>query len=142
MSETPVKKDELTHHVDDKPLPLTVALTCAANGVKYAFTTQRNFKIHVCFAIAAIVLNVVLQVSMTGWLAVIVCIAAVFSLELVNTSIEAVVDMVSPGWHELAMRAKDCAAGAVYIFAIASLVIAAIIYIPAFFEILNINGWL
>lgn len=134
------EKKGLIHHVQDKPLPLSVAFNCAAKGILYAISTQRNFKIHICFAIAACVLNIVLNVSQTAWICVILCIASVFSLEMINTAVEAIVDMVSPEWHELAMRAKDCAAGAVYIFAIASLIIAAIIYIPAIIDIVNAFG--
>ena len=53
-----------------------------------------------------------------------------FALETVNTAIEAVVDLASPGYHELARRAKDCAAGAALAGAFASLVVGCIIFIP------------
>lgn len=60
----------------------------------------------------------------------VLCIALVMALELVNTAIESVVDLVSPEWNLLAKRAKDCAAGAVYLAAFASIVVAAIVYLP------------
>lgn len=110
--------------------PLTDAFACAAIGVGRAFVTQRNFKIHAVFAVLAVVLGFVLGISQAGWLAIVLCITAVFSLETVNTAIEAIVDMTSPEWNELAKAAKDCAAGAVLVSAIGSLVVAAVVYIP------------
>lgn len=118
------------HAGDTRPFPLLCAFRCASEGIRYAFTTQRNLKIHLVFAIAAVALGFALQVSEAAWLAIVLCIVSVTSLEVVNTAIESVVDMVSPEWHELARRAKDCAAGAVYIAAIGSLVVAAIVYLP------------
>lgn len=121
----------LVRHAGDRaPFPFTCALRCARAGIAYAFTTQKNLKIHLCFAIAAIVLGFALGVSEAAWLAIVLCIMMVMALEVVNTAIESVVDMASPEWHELAMRAKDCAAGAVYLAAIGSLVVAAIVYLP------------
>lgn len=118
------------HAGDSTPFPLARAFRCAGAGIRYAFTTQRNLKIHLGFAIAAIVLAFLLGVSEAGWLAIVLCITIVMALEVVNTAIESVVDMTSPEWHDLAMRAKDCAAGAVYLAAIGSLVVAAIVYLP------------
>ena len=53
-----------------------------------------------------------------------------FALETLNTAIEAVVDLASPGYHELARKAKDCAAGAALAGAIASLVVGIIVFAP------------
>lgn len=110
--------------------PIGRAFSCAWAGIRYAFSTQRNLKIHLCFAVAACVLGFALRISEAGWLAVVVCIALVMALELVNTAVESVVDLVSPEWNLLAKRAKDCAAGAVYLAAFASVVVAAIVFLP------------
>ena len=118
------------HAGDTSPFPFACALRCARNGIAYAFTTQKNLKVHLAFALAAVALGFALSVSEAGWLAIVLCIMVVMALEIVNTAIASVVDMVSPEWHELAMRAKDCAAGAVCLAAIGSLVVAAIVYLP------------
>ena len=117
--------------------PLKDAFACAAIGVGKAFITQRNFKIHAAFAVLAIILGFALGISQAGWLAIVLCITAVFSLETVNTAIEAIVDMTSPEWNKLAKVAKDCAAGAVLLSAAGSLVIAAIVYIPPIMALLS-----
>ena len=122
---TPPAEDsaEFVRHADDDRwagsarFSLISAFRCAGAGIAYAFTSQRNLKIH-------------LRISEAGWLAVVLCIALVMALELVNTAIESVVDLVSPEWNLLAKRAKDCAAGAVYLAAFASIVVAAIVYLP------------
>lgn len=135
---TPPAEDsvEFVRHADDDRragsarFSLISAFRCAGAGIAYAFTSQRNLKIHLAFAIIAVALGFVLRISEAGWLAVVLCIALVMALELVNTAIESVVDLVSPEWNLLAKRAKDCAAGAVYLAAFASIVVAAIVYLP------------
>lgn len=134
--DAPCGEQKLVHHAGvDESLPFLCSLSCAWAGVKYAWKSQRNLKIHMVFAIAAVVLGAALQVSSAAWLAIVICIFAVMGLEVVNTAIESVVDLVSPDWHELAKHAKDCAAGAVYIAALGSLVVAAIVYIPRIIDI-------
>lgn len=106
------------------------AFKCAFDGIAYAVRTQRNMKIHLVIAVVAVALGLALGIDGASWAAVILCIAAVFAAECVNTAIESVVDLVSPEYHELARRAKDCAAGAVLIFALVSVVVAVVVYGP------------
>lgn len=128
-------------HADDaraagrSAFPLNRAFSCAWAGIRYAFTSQRNLKIHLAFALTAVVLGFALNISEAGWLAVVLCIALVMCLEIVNTAIESVVDLVSPEWHILAKRAKDCAAGAVYLAAFASVVVACIVFLPRLIDL-------
>ena len=125
------EKEKFVRHAGDKGhFPMAEAFSCAGCGIKHAFVSQRNFKVHLVFAVLAVILGFVLQIPQSSWLAVILCIMIVFSLEVLNTSIESIVDLVSPQWHLLAMHAKDCAAGAVFVSAIGSLVVAAVVYIP------------
>lgn len=131
------EQKRFVHHGGDRPIRMGQAFSCAWSGITYALATQRNFKVHAAFAVGAIALGFLLQIPQASWLAVILCITAVFSLEVVNTAVESVVDMVSPEWHDLAMRAKDCAAGAVFLFAIGSIVVAAVVYIPAAIELFS-----
>lgn len=115
---------------DEARFTLARAFGCAWAGIVYAFTSQRNLKIHSVFALAAVALGFALGISEAGWLAVVVCITLVMALEVLNTAVESVVDLASPEWHDLARRAKDCAAGAVYLAAFGSLAVAAIVYLP------------
>lgn len=109
----------------------------AFEGIRTAFS-ERNFKVHCLVAVMALILCAVLSVPAWGWIAVIICIGMVFAAEALNTAVEAVVDLASPELHSLAKRAKDCAAGAVLILAIVSLLVAAIVYIPPFLALAGI----
>lgn len=106
---------------------------------RYAFfgivsaTKQQNMRIHLCSAIIVIIAGILTGLSMTEWLILIVIIALVIGTEMVNTAIEAVVDLSSPEIHPLAKLAKDVAAGAVLVFAIASVIIGVLIFIPKWF---------
>ena len=102
----------------------------AASGILQAALHERNFKIELGFAVAAIIFGLVLQIDFTQWAVIFVCFGMVLGGECVNTALEATVDLASPEYNELAKRAKDCAAGAVLVASIASLLVAAAIFLP------------
>jgi diacylglycerol kinase len=109
----------------------------AAQGVASA-AGERNFKVDCIAAVLAFALCAVLQVPLWGWAAVAICVGVQLAMETVNTAVEAVVDLASPGLHPLAKRAKDCAAGAALITACASVVVACIVYVPALLNLLGV----
>lgn len=91
-------------------------------------------KIHFVSAVVVIIAGFFTGLSISEWLVIILLIALVISTEMVNTAIETVVNLVSPEFHPLAKKAKDVAAGAVLVFAIASAIIGLLIFIPKWFE--------
>ena len=100
-------------------------------GVTYAFTTQRNFRIHTMVGILAVSLGAWLRIEAVEMALITMTCAIVMVLELINTAIESVVDLtVKQSYHELAKIAKDCAAGAVLVSAIAAVIVAAFILLP------------
>lgn len=101
----------------------------AWDGIRAA-AGERNFKIELGFGIAAIALGIGFGIDACEWAVVAVCIGCVLGGECLNTALEALVDLASPGYDELAKIAKDCAAGAVLICSIASLFVAAFIFLP------------
>lgn len=110
---------------------LLVSFKYAWAGVSYAFVTQRNFRIHTLIATVAISLGFYLHINTVEMSIVALTCALVMVLELLNTAIESVVDLtVKQTYHELAKIAKDCAAGAVLISAIAALLVASFILLP------------
>lgn len=99
-------------------------------GLSYTLKTQLNFKIH-CFAgFVVIMLGFYFKLSVAEWLWVILSIALVLILELLNTAIEVLVDLISPQQNIKAGLIKDVAAAAVLIAAIVALVIGLIIFVP------------
>jgi len=116
---------------------LLTSFRYAGEGVRYAFTTQRNFRIHVIIGTIALSLGGWLQISGVKMAVIGITIAFVLALELLNTALESVVDLtVQQTYHELAKVAKDCAAGAVLIGALAALFVAGIILLPPLFTLL------
>tara|TARA_B100000700_G_C15055818_1_gene862758 strand:+ start:5188 stop:5646 length:459 start_codon:yes stop_codon:yes gene_type:complete len=111
----------------------------ASQGISYGIKTQRNFRIHSFTGIVVISLGIWLKLSFNQLSVLVLTIAAVLVLELLNTSIEAVVDLsIGRRYHPLARVAKDCAAGAVLIASISSLFIGCFLIIPPLFNKLGI----
>ena len=99
----------------------------ASHGIAYAWRTERNFRLEAYISSLVIVLALFLGLNLVP---VLLCCALVMSLELLNTALEAIVDLVSPTYHPLAKIAKDVAAGAVLLSSISSLLIGLYLFIP------------
>lgn len=87
-------------------------------------------QIHLIVAVLVLIAGCFFNISLTEWMLCLLCFGLVFGAEMVNTSIENIVDLVSPKKHELAGRAKDMAAGAVLISALFAACVGLIIFIP------------
>ncbi len=110
---------------------LIISFKYAWAGVRYAFITQRNFRIHTVIGTLAMSLGIFLKITAVEMSVVGLTIALVLVLELLNTAIESVVDLtVKQSYHELAKIAKDCAAGAVLVAAIAAVLVASFVLLP------------
>ena len=103
----------------------------ALNGIKYTFKNSRNFKIQVLFAFFGLILGVILQLDKTDYWILLVTVFSVLTLEILNTSIESLVDLVvKKKFSNLAKIAKDCSAGAVLLASINSVIIGLCLFIP------------
>ena len=102
----------------------------ALEGLAYSWRTQRHLRVHA--GVAALVVGVGLVVGLrpAEWAVLVAMIALVGALELVNTVVEVVVDLVSPEYHPLAKIAKDVAAGAVLLAAACAVVVGVLILLP------------
>ncbi|MDR7078049.1 undecaprenol kinase [Neobacillus niacini] len=114
----------------DKPVRLWKSFSYALTGIKTALWLERNMRIHLIASIFVIGCSLYFSISKFEWLFVIVAIGGIFSLELINTAIERVVDMITDKYHPLAKQAKDLAAGAVFIYAVTAVVIGIFIFLP------------
>jgi diacylglycerol kinase (ATP) len=128
IPENPLKRQNAWHVAPD----IFTSFRYAWSGVKYAFLTQRNFRIHTLVGCLAISLAIYAQVEPVAIALIVLTSALVMVLELLNTALESVVDLtVGQSYHELAKIAKDCAAGAVLIAAIAAVLVGSCILSPA-----------
>jgi len=110
---------------------LGVSFRYAAQGLSYAFSSQRNFRIHVGTGFVVFGLGLWLGLTADRLAVLVLTVAAVLVLELLNTATEAVVDLaIGRRFHPLARIAKDCAAAAVLVASLSSLLIALLLLIP------------
>ncbi len=106
------------------------SFTYPIKGLKYAYRNEQNLAVDVGISLLVLIAGVIFKLEKTEWLVVILTIGAVISLELINTAIEAVVDMVTEEYHPLAKVAKDTSAAAVFVIAIVAAILGLIIFLP------------
>ena len=102
----------------------------ALAGIRAAFWTEINMRIHLAAALVVVAVAFVLEVTATEWCLLIFCIGIVWAAEIFNTALEALVNLVSPVQHPLAGKVKDLAAGAVLVTAIMAVVVGLFIFMP------------
>lgn len=102
----------------------------AFQGIINSIIEERNIKIHLLAVVITIIMGIKYQISSIEWIICIVLFGLVISSELINTSIENTVDLITDEKNDLAKKAKDAAAGAVLINAIISIIIAGFIWVP------------
>ena len=112
-----------------------LSFTFAVKGLKYAYRNEQNLAFDVGMSLLVIIAGILFKISISEWALLALTIGIVLSLELVNSSIEAVVDLVTEEYHPLAKVAKDTSAAAVLVSAVASVVVGLIIFLP---KIINI----
>ena len=93
-------------------------------------------RIHLTAAILVTAAGTLLRISVTEWMVCLILFGLIMSLELVNTALEAVVDLVTQEKKKKKKKAKDAAAGAVLVSAIMSAIIGLIIFLPKVFAVL------
>ena len=104
----------------------------AFRGWAHVLRTQRNAWIHSAIAIFVLIAGLWIGLPPRDWAVIALTAALVFTAEFINTAVEAAVDLVSPQAHPLAKVAKDVAAGAVLICALAAIAIGLLILGPPF----------
>ncbi|WP_026666217.1 diacylglycerol kinase family protein [Butyrivibrio sp. FC2001] len=102
----------------------------AFEGIFNTIFYERNMQIHSLVTVLVVIFGIILKISLIEWFICMLLFAIVLSLELVNTAIEAVVDLVTEEKKPLAKKAKDAAAGAVLISAIFAAIMGGIIFFP------------
>ncbi len=104
----------------------------AIEGIVYAARTQPNLRLHLLVAVAVLTATLFMHLRRSETIAVVVLVGVVIAMELMNTAIESVVDLLTATHHPLAKSAKDAAAAAVFVVALAALVVGALIFLPTF----------
>ena len=103
----------------------------AFSGIYYVLNTSRNFRIQLIFALTSLMIGFLLQISLSNYVILVATIMSVLILEILNTSIESIVDLVvQKEFSSFAKISKDTSAGAVLLASINSVIIAVSIFVP------------
>lgn len=109
----------------------------AISGIITSFRTERNMKIHILVMILVIIAGIIFKLSLLDWIILVIMFGLVISAELFNTAIETTIDMITKEKNEKAKIAKDVAAGAVLVLAVASVIVGLIIFIPKILDFIK-----
>ena len=101
-------------------------------GLKYAYANEQSMLTHLVLTIITVVLGFVLHVTLYEWLIIAISLTVILAFELINTAIEAAVDLCTLEIHPLAKIAKDCGSAATGVTSIMAAIIILIILIPHF----------
>lgn len=113
---------------------LIKSFSYAGTGIKDALKGEPNLRIHLMIGTIAIVLAFVLRFNTIEWAILFLTELFVLSMELINTVLEEIVDIVSPEKQEKARIAKDVSAAFVLLSAIAAAVVGLLLYLPKIFR--------
>lgn len=115
----------------------TISLRTAVSGLILAFRTQPNFKIMLGFTLVVILVSFYFNLSLMEWIVIIWTIFIVFIAEMFNTSIEAMVDLITTEWREDAKIAKDIGSAVALTAVIGSIIVGGLIFAPKIFRMLG-----
>lgn len=104
----------------------------AVKGIRYGFKSQRNLRIQLAIFVAVLLAAILSGFNLKEYIVIFLCSSMVFSLEMINTAIEVLVDLVSPEWNEKAGRVKDISAGAVLVASAFSAVSGILLFLNHF----------
>lgn len=109
----------------------------ALRGLRAVVSSERNAKIHIFFAVVAVIASVLFKLSLLEFLFVFGSIVLVFFAEIMNTAVEKTLDLISQENNHQVQLTKDMLAAAVLVTALGSIVVAGVIFIPKVIKLLE-----
>lgn len=104
----------------------------SVDGLNYAYRYEQSLWIHAVFTILAISLGIIFRIKLSEWAIVFVALGVILGMELINTAIEATVDLVTLEINPLAKIAKDTSSAATFVISFVALIIALFVFGPYF----------
>lgn len=129
------KKEIETKFEKSKIKKIADSFKYASRGIKSAFKSERNMKIHFLIMLLVIVCGYTFEISIGEWQTCIILFGIVIGFEIINTSLEVIVDLAMPNIDPRAKLAKDLSAGAVLVVATSAAIVGVTIFIPKFLEL-------
>lgn len=105
-------------------------------GYKYAYTHEQSLLLHIFFSVVAIVCGIVFNITGTQWILLFLVMVVILVAELLNTAIEATVDLITEDFHPLAKVAKDCASASVTTATLLAITVGVYVFIPQIIELI------
>ena len=99
-------------------------------GLAHAYKNEQSLWLHAMCTIIIIILGFALKISFIQWAIIVIALVIVLAVELLNTAIEATVDLVTKEIHPLAKVAKDCGSAAAFVSSIMVFIICCFIFVP------------
>ncbi len=106
------------------------------DGLFYAYQYEQSFWIHGLATFLCVLLGIIFKIKLSEWAIIFIALGSILALELINTAIEAAVDLTTSKIHPLAKIAKDCGSAASFVMSIVSLVISLFVFGPYLKDIL------
>lgn len=106
------------------------SVTNSLAGLKYAYTNEQSLLIHIILCTIVIFAGLYFKISGMQWVLILFAASVIVVAELLNTAIEATVDLVTEEYHPLAKVAKDCASAAVFFISIVAGCVWLYVFIP------------
>lgn len=122
-----------------KPSGWLESVNCAIEGILWSVRTQRHLRSHFVAALVVLFAALFFNLTIAEFILLSFAVTLVLFAELMNTALEAVVDLISPEYHPLAKRAKDVAAGAVLVASIGAAVMGYLALSPHIFPSLDLG---
>lgn len=107
-------------------------------GLYYAYRYEQSLWLHGFATILAVIMGFIFKISLSEWAIIFIALGAILALELINTAIEAAVDLTTTEIHPLAKIAKDCGSAASFVMSIVSIVISMFVFGPYLLELLEL----
>ncbi len=110
----------------------------SVEGLFYAYRYEQSLWIHGFVTILAIIMGIIFEIRLSEWAIIFIALGSILALELLNTAIEAAVDLTTTEIHPLAKIAKDCGSAASFVMSIVSVVISLFVFGPYLLELLEL----
>lgn len=101
-------------------------------GLSYAYKNEQSMWIHAGASIITIVLGFIVGLTLTEWAIVLISLGVILASELINTAIEAAVDLCTLEIHPLAKIAKDCGSASTFVLTLCAVIVCLFVFVPYF----------
>ena len=119
------------------PMRFIKSIKYSLDGLFYAYRYEQSLWIHGFAVLLAVILGFIFQIRLAEWAIIFIALGIILALELINTAIEAAVDLTTTEIHPLAKVAKDCGSAASFVMSIVSIVISLFVFGPYFLDVIN-----